>query len=189
MTSLSGSRLFPSSYNVTSPSNVARSSGPANARPIIWAVLRMRRMSLKDGGTKRREDMKRWRSWYLKASARGRRVKKVPMLGTSNFSLDWWWRFTFWWSTIQCQKTKRTRGDLQRGGDKISHSGKRKRSVLWSSIISSTSFMISAYRRWASSAIWATLPARDSNTPVGCECSTKGTARRPLIHSNPWFSS
>lgn len=59
ITSFSGSRLFPSSYKVTSPSKVARSKGPARARPIICAVLRIKRMSLNDGGTKRREEMKR----------------------------------------------------------------------------------------------------------------------------------
>jgi hypothetical protein len=56
-------------------------------------------------------------------------------------------------------------------------------SLLWSSIMSSTSCIISAYRRWASSAICCTLWLRVSNTPVGCEWITNGTASRPLIHS------
>jgi hypothetical protein len=46
-------------------------------------------MSLKEGGTKRLDEMKRFLSWYLNASARGSRVKNVPILGTSNLSLDW----------------------------------------------------------------------------------------------------
>lgn len=59
MTSFCGSRLFPSSYNVTSPSNVARSNGPDAVTPMICAVFKMRRISLNDGGTKRREEMNR----------------------------------------------------------------------------------------------------------------------------------
>ena len=50
----------------------------------------------------------------------------------------------------------------------------------------STSCMISAYLRWAVDAILATTiedPPSSSQAAVGWECSTKGTARRPLIHS------
>lgn len=45
-------------------------------------MFRVRRMSLKEGGTKRREDMRRRESWYSKAEARGRAVKNVPTVGT-----------------------------------------------------------------------------------------------------------
>jgi hypothetical protein len=55
---------------------------------------------------------------------------------------------------------------------------------LWSSFMFSTSCMISAYRRWACSAICSTVWLLVSNTPVGCECKTKGTASSPLIHSD-----
>lgn len=45
--------------------------------------------------------------------------------------------------------------------------------------------MISAYLRADSSAMCSRLGAwpLPRNTPCGCECSTNGTARRPLIHS------
>lgn len=76
-------------YRVTSPSNVARSRGPVAVTPISCAVFRMSRTSLKEGGTNRLEEMNRFLSWYLKASARGRRVKNVPILGTRSLSFDW----------------------------------------------------------------------------------------------------
>jgi len=89
ITGLVGSRLMPSSYKVTSPSKVARSKGPEAVNPMICAVFKMSRTSLNEGGTKRRDDMNLLLSWYLKAAARGRRVKKAPILGTSSFSFDW----------------------------------------------------------------------------------------------------
>lgn len=45
-------------------------------------------MSLKEGATKRRRLMKRWRSCHLKASTSGSGVKKRPTVGTRSFSLD-----------------------------------------------------------------------------------------------------
>jgi len=65
---------------------------------MIWAVLRIRRMSLKDGGTKRREEIARIASWWRKAASRARGVKNMPIVGTSILSLER--RFpAFWCST------------------------------------------------------------------------------------------
>jgi hypothetical protein len=66
---------------------------------MSWAVFRMSRMSLKDGGTKRLDEIERLLSWYLNELPRGRGVKKVPTVGTSNLSLDCPWSPTFWWAT------------------------------------------------------------------------------------------
>jgi hypothetical protein len=49
-------------YRVTSPSNVASSTGPAAVTPMSWAVFKMSRTSLKDGGTKRLEEINRFLS-------------------------------------------------------------------------------------------------------------------------------
>lgn len=86
-------------YRVTSPSNVARSNLPRDVTPMSCAVLRMRRMSLKEGGTNRLDEMKRFLSWYLNAASSGSLVKKVPILGTRSFSLDCPSVPTFWCST------------------------------------------------------------------------------------------
>lgn len=67
---------------------------------MIWAELRMRRTSLKEGETKRRDEMYRFESWYLKAASRGRRVKKGPMLGTRSLSFDGSGFSSFWWATV-----------------------------------------------------------------------------------------
>lgn len=45
-------------------------------------------MSLKEGATKRREEMRRRVSWYSKAERRGSGVKKVPTEGTRSFNLE-----------------------------------------------------------------------------------------------------
>ena len=83
-----GSRLWPSSYKVTSPSKVANWRVPYVVTAMIWAELRIRRTSLKDGETKRRDEMYRLRSWYLKAASSGSRVKNGPTLGTRSFSFE-----------------------------------------------------------------------------------------------------
>ena len=57
-------------------------------RDMIWAVLRMRRMSLNDGGTNLREEIALRASSCLNADSNARGVKKVEMLGTSMDSLD-----------------------------------------------------------------------------------------------------
>lgn len=88
MTWLLGSKLIPSSYRVTSPSNVARSNGPEAVNPMICAVFNISLTSLNDGGTKRLRDMNLLLSWNLNAAARGRRVKKVPILGTNSFNFE-----------------------------------------------------------------------------------------------------
>lgn len=51
--------------------------------------------------------------------------------------------------------------------------------VLWSLMSSSTSCMISAYRRCAVVAILINTPPLPSYAAVGCECRTKGTASSP----------
>jgi hypothetical protein len=48
----------------------------------------MRRISLKDGGTKRRELIHRRLSCQTKASLKGNAVKKEPTDGTSSFSFE-----------------------------------------------------------------------------------------------------
>lgn len=68
---------------------------------MICAELRIRRMSLKDGETKRREEMYLLRSWYLNAASRGSLVKKGPTVGTSSFSLEGMGFSSFWWATVQ----------------------------------------------------------------------------------------
>lgn len=55
---------------------------------MICAELRIRRTSLKDGDTKRREEMYRLRSCSLNAASSGNLVKKGPTLGTSSFSFE-----------------------------------------------------------------------------------------------------
>ena len=104
-------------------------------------------------------------------SARG--VKKFATVGTKSLSFDRSGFPSFWCSTavsinitFQSQEHIRLVLDDQRG-------------LLWSLIISSTSRMISAYRRWATLACWWTVFDFSSNTAVGCECRTNGTARRP----------
>src|ERR1700744_1130598 len=85
----SRSRLPPSSYSVTSPSKVTRSSGPPwRASVMACAVLRIRRTSLNEGATKRRREMNRRASWCTKASLRQSGVKKTPTEGTRSLSLD-----------------------------------------------------------------------------------------------------
>jgi hypothetical protein len=55
-------------------------------------------MSLKDGGTKRREEIARIASWCRKAASRARGVKNMPIVGTSILSFER--RFpAFWCST------------------------------------------------------------------------------------------
>lgn len=70
---------------------------------MTWAVLSMRRMSLNEGGTKRREEIARWRSCDLNASSSASGVKKVEMVGTSIFNFDRAlgvsWRLT---ASVQC---------------------------------------------------------------------------------------
>lgn len=68
---------------------------------MIWAELRMRRMSLKEGETKRREEMYLLWSWYLNAASSGSRVKNGPTVGTRSFSLDGIGLSSFWWATVQ----------------------------------------------------------------------------------------
>ena len=63
ITGLSGVRDSPSSYSVTSPSKVTSSSLLLRTIDMAWAVFSTRRMSLKLGGTKRRELMQRFASW------------------------------------------------------------------------------------------------------------------------------
>lgn len=63
MTGLDGVRFLPSSYRVTSPSKVTSSTELVRTRPNNWAELRVRRMSLKDGATKRLRLMQRRSSW------------------------------------------------------------------------------------------------------------------------------
>ena len=120
MTGLSASRLCPSSYlyycqsisrkidnfiathKVTSPSKVARSKFPAEVTPINCAVFKINRISLKEGGTKRLDEMNRFLSWYLNAAAKGSLVKNVPIVGTRSLSFEWPCVPSFWCSTGRC---------------------------------------------------------------------------------------
>jgi len=52
------------------------------------AVHAYRRMSLKDGGTKRRQLILRLSSWYRNASSSSSGVKKLPTDGTSIFNFE-----------------------------------------------------------------------------------------------------
>ena len=88
MAGFSSVKDSPSSYSVTSPSNVTKSMDPLRARLINWAELSVRRMSLNDGGTKRLELIFLRSSWNLKAASSKRGVKKVLTLGTRCFNFD-----------------------------------------------------------------------------------------------------
>lgn len=92
-------RDAPSSYRVTSPSKV-RSSRPGINLVFkdlyglgwiiakIWAVFKIKRISLNDGATNRRDEMARIASWCLNESSRASGVKKVEIVGTSILSFD-----------------------------------------------------------------------------------------------------
>jgi hypothetical protein len=76
---------------------------------MICAVFRMSRMSLKDGGTKRREEIARIASWWRKAASRARGVKNMPIVGTSMLNFERGFR-AFWCST--CYLSVRDLGDI-----------------------------------------------------------------------------
>jgi len=68
---------------------------------IICAVFNINLTSLKEGGTNLLEEINLFPSWYLKAAANGNLVKKLPMLGTSNFNFDCCCNPSFWWATTK----------------------------------------------------------------------------------------
>lgn len=75
---------------------------PPVVTAMTWAELRIRRTSLKDGDTKRRDEMWRLLSWYLKAASSGNRVKKMPRGGTRSLSFDGkGFAGSFWWATAR----------------------------------------------------------------------------------------
>jgi len=49
-------------YKVTSPSKVAKSTDPAEVTPMSCAVFKISLISLKEGGTNRLEEIKRFLS-------------------------------------------------------------------------------------------------------------------------------
>lgn len=102
ITGLVGSRLSPSSYNVTSPSKVASCSAPL-VTAMVCAELRICRTSLNDGATNLLDEMYRFLSWYLKAASRGSLVKKGPAVGTSILSLEGKLLSLLWRATRQRQ--------------------------------------------------------------------------------------
>ena len=62
--------------------------GFGRMREMICEVLRIWRMSLKDGATKRRDEMARMASWWRKASSRASGVKNMPTVGTSMLNFE-----------------------------------------------------------------------------------------------------
>ena len=57
---------------------------------MIWAEFNISRMSLNEGGTKRRELILRLSSWYTNAFAKSKGVKNTPTLGTRCFNFERW---------------------------------------------------------------------------------------------------
>ncbi len=67
---------------------MASCSVPYVVHAIIWAELSIRRTSLNEGETKRRDEMYLLWSWTLNPASRGSRVKKGPTPGMSSWSFD-----------------------------------------------------------------------------------------------------